>query len=108
DKERLAFACCQNLLVNTRLVPSRELLRLVLRQAGLHRKVCLGQVQCFLQVCWFGHSVFGSHSPSRKRRRERHLSRLNTSSSAANCTYCASAVPLETSKGSVNTYVTMN
>ena len=32
-----------------------ELLRLVQRQAGLHRKIRFRQVQCLFQFEWFGH-----------------------------------------------------
>ena len=54
-KERLAFACLQNALVDVPSMPGFELLWLVLGQAGLHGKIRFRQVQRFLQFEWFGH-----------------------------------------------------
>ena len=54
-KQRLALARGQNLLVQIRRLPGLELLGLVLREAGLHRKISLRQVQCLFQFQWFGH-----------------------------------------------------
>ena len=55
NKERLAFARFQNAFVNISTVPGFELLGLVLRQAGLHRKIRFRQVQGLLEFEWFGH-----------------------------------------------------
>ncbi len=57
DEERLAIARFQDAFVDVAAVPSLELLGLVLRQAGLHRKIGFRQVQRFLQFEWFGHRL---------------------------------------------------
>ncbi len=54
-KERLTSASLQDALVNIAPMPSFELFWLVLRQAGLHRKIGFWQVECLLQFEWFGH-----------------------------------------------------
>ena len=56
-EERLAFARFENTLVKVCPVPGCELFRLVLGQAGLHRKVGLGQVERLLEFEWFGHGL---------------------------------------------------
>ena len=56
-KEGLALTRFQDALVNIPRIPGFELLRLVLGQAGLHREVRLGQVQCLFEFKWFGHGL---------------------------------------------------
>src|SRR5437016_14218618 len=55
NKERLAFPRLQIAFVTISTMPGFELLGLVLRQAGLHRKIRFRQVQGLLEFEWFGH-----------------------------------------------------
>ncbi len=55
DKQRLALADFQNALVEIGLLPGGELLRLVLRQASLHGKVRLRQIQRLFEFERLGH-----------------------------------------------------
>jgi len=57
DEERLAIARFEDAFVDVAAVPSLELLGLVLKQPGLHRKIGFRQVQRFLQFEWFGHRL---------------------------------------------------
>ena len=54
-KKRLALAGFQDTLVQVRLFPGGELLRLVLRKACLHGEIGLGQVKGLLEFQWFSH-----------------------------------------------------
>src|SRR5882724_1411891 len=54
-KQRLARARLEDLMVNFRLFPGGELLRLIHRQTSLHGKISLGEIQRLLQFEWFGH-----------------------------------------------------
>src|SRR5580704_8962979 len=43
-----------------RVLPSCQLLRLVLRKAGFHGKLGFGKIERFLQFEWLGHGSIGS------------------------------------------------
>src|SRR5581483_4831616 len=110
-KQRLAPARRENPLVHAGLVPFRKLLRLVLRQARLHRKIRLGQVQSFLEFDCFGHGcrcdaafipATLSSGLVRPRRGLPAFVRELTDRAAF------ARARLETSKNGVSPYVTMN
>ena len=60
DVRRRAGASLLDAMIEFLLFPLRKLLRLVLRQAGLHRKGRARQIQCAFQVNVFGHKLASS------------------------------------------------
>src|SRR5579862_965799 len=54
-EKRFPCASLKDALVNILLLPGFELLRLVLRQAGLHGEIGFRQIESLLQFEWFGH-----------------------------------------------------
>lgn len=55
NEKRFSLACGENGVVQIRVLPSGELLRLVLRQAGFHGKVSFGEIEGLFEFEWFGH-----------------------------------------------------
>jgi len=56
NEQGLAFACFEDAVINIAPVPSFKLLGLILRQAGLHGKIGLREVERLFQFKWFGHN----------------------------------------------------
>src|SRR5262249_40998557 len=55
NEKWFALARGENGFVKIRVLPCGELFRLVLRQAGFHRKVSFRQIESLLQFEWFSH-----------------------------------------------------
>ena len=62
-KKRFAFTRSENGFVEICVLPSSELLWLVLRQAGFHGKVSFGEIEGLFQFEWFGHVSSERKSP---------------------------------------------